>query len=52
MRDPEIIAAIDKLVNGKSEGCDGIPAELLKVLGERGKNSLIEICKRIYETGK
>ena len=37
MIDTEILAAIDKLKSGKAEGCAGIPEELLKALGERGK---------------
>ena len=50
--DTEILAAIDELKSGKAEGCDGIPAELLKALGEKGKKCLVEVCKSIYETGK
>ena len=52
MKDTEILAAIDELKSGKAEGSDGIPAELLKALGERGKNSLVEVCKNKYETKK
>ena len=33
--DTEILTAIDELKSGKAEICDGIPAELLKALGER-----------------
>ena len=51
MIDTEILAAIDKLKSGKAEGCDGIPAELLKALGDRGKRCLVEVFKSIYETG-
>ena len=40
MINTEILTAIDELKIGKAEGCDGIPVELLKALGERGKKCL------------
>ena len=43
--DTEILAAIDELKSGKAEGCDGIPAELLKALGERGKKCLVNYAR-------
>ena len=36
--DTEIMTTINELKSGKAEGCDGIPAELLKALGEREKS--------------
>ena len=50
MIDSEIMACIDELKSGTAEGCDGIPAELLKALG--GNKCIVEVCKSIYETGK
>ena len=41
--DTEILAVIDKLKSRKAEGFDGIRAELLKALGERGKKCLVEV---------
>ena len=52
MIDNEILAAIDEVKSGKAKGCNWIPAELLKTLGERGKKCLVEVCKSIYETEK
>jgi hypothetical protein len=43
----EIELAINDLKNGKSEGIDEIPAELLKVLGEKGKRELFKLCQDI-----
>ena len=35
-----------------AEGPDGIPGELLKSLGSKGKQELFAICNQIYETGE
>ena len=52
--DNEILVAIDELKSLKAEGCDGIPAKLLRALGERRKKCLVEVCKRrkMSEAGK
>ena len=47
----EIQEAINELKNGKAEGADGIPAEILKNLGEHATKELIGICQEIYVTG-
>jgi len=36
----------------KTEGIDGIPAELLKALGSRGRQELFQICCEIYVSGE
>jgi hypothetical protein len=33
-------------------GVDGIPAEFRKVLGEKGKKELVELCKEMYVKGE
>ena len=38
--------------NGKSEGVDKIPAEMLKCLRGKTKEELVEICQQIYKTGE
>ena len=48
----EFEAALSELQNGKAEGKDGIPAELLKALGVKGKRELYDICNEIYVTGE
>jgi len=50
--DSEIDQAIDDLKSGKSEGEDGVPAEILKALSADVKHILANICKAIYNTGK
>ena len=47
----EIIKALKSLTNGKAEGIDNIPGELLKEMGPVAQQCLIEICKDIYSTG-
>ena len=47
----EIPEGLNSMKNGKAEGCDGIPAELLKNMGNEAIKRLIGICKGIYETG-
>ena len=48
----EFEKALADLKNGKAEGIDGIPAELLKALGCTAKKELFEICKEIYLSGE
>ena len=43
---------LEELKNKKATGPDGIPAELLKVLGSAGKRELFEICNEIYTMSK
>ncbi|KAG7494822.1 hypothetical protein JOB18_038345 [Solea senegalensis] len=38
----EILQAIDHLTDGKSEGADGVPAEMWKVLGAEGLKALVD----------
>jgi len=40
----EFEAALGELINGKAIGKDGIPAELLKALGAKGKRQLCDTC--------
>ncbi|PGH37471.1 MAG: hypothetical protein CRN43_21000, partial [Candidatus Nephrothrix sp. EaCA] len=47
----EVLAAIKEMNNNKTEGIDSIPAEVLKSLGEKAVNELIELCQDIYRTG-
>ena len=49
--DSEILEAINDMKDGKAVGADDIPAEFLKILGEKGREELIKICKDIYNTG-
>jgi len=44
--------AFSKLQSGKAQGIDGIPAELLKTLGSRGKQELYEIRNDIHISGE
>ena len=44
----EILEAIHQLKDGKSEGVDGIPAEMWKVLGTE---TFVGLCCTIYNTG-
>jgi len=48
----EFEKAFSKLQSGKAQGIDGIPAELLKALGSRGKQELYEICNDIHISGE
>jgi len=50
---PEILygefkKALAELKNAKSAGVDNIPGELLKALGNIGKQELYDICKATY----
>lgn len=47
----EFERALEDLKSGKTAGIDNIPAELLKAMGQRGKQELYEICKEIYSKG-
>ena len=38
--------------NRKAEGVDNIPGELLKALGNSGKQELYDFCKDIYANGE
>ena len=52
MIDTEILPLIDELNSREAEGCDGIPTNLLKAIGEWGKKCLVEEFKSIKMTGK
>jgi len=41
------LKALAELKNAKADGVDNIPGELLKALGNRGKEELYDICKDI-----
>ena len=45
----EVDWAIRNMKNKKATGIDDIPAELLKALGEEGKEELWNLCSLIYE---
>jgi len=47
----EVLAAISEMKNNKAEGIDGIPVEILKNLGDKAMNELIQLCQDIYNTG-
>jgi hypothetical protein len=47
----EIKEAVRDLKTGKAVGVDGIPAELIKILGEEQNKRLEEICCEMYEKG-
>src|SRR6476469_9345300 len=48
--DDKIESAINELKCKKAEGVDGIPAEFLKALGERGRKELVSLCRQMYVT--
>jgi len=48
----EIENAINNMKDNKAAGVDGIPAEFLKALGDKGTNELVSMCQDMYETGK
>lgn len=48
----ELNGAIKKLKNGKAAGHDRITAEMIKKLGELGKNLLLEVINRAWEERK
>lgn len=47
----EFMKALKELKNRKAPGIDGIKAELLKNLGEKGTNHLFKLISEMYETG-
>ena len=47
----EVRETINELPKGKAAGEDGICAEFLQNLGERGKTTLTELLRKIYTTG-
>ena len=48
----EILAAIAEIKEGKAVGVDEIPAEMLKRLGDKALQEIVEICQSMYEEGK
>lgn len=46
----EVMSAIHKLKNGKSPGCDDVPAELIKATGATGAKLMLKICNSIWKT--
>ena len=51
LKESEIIKAIHHLTDGKSEGADGIPAEMWETIGTVGVDTFVELCSNIYRTG-
>ena len=47
----EVLEAIQSMKKNKAEGCDGIPAEFWKILGEKGTQELVQICADMYREG-
>ena len=47
----EVLAAIRDMKNGKAEGIDNIPIEILRNLGEKAMNEVVQLCQDIYNTG-
>ena len=47
----EVRAAVKEMKENKSVGVDGIPAEFLKNLGPKGMDTIVEMCKKMYEQG-
>ena len=41
-----------ELKTSKAAGVDGIPAELIKCLDEKGVSIMWQMCKKIWKTGK
>ena len=48
----ELNNALKKMKNGKAPGEDGIPAELLKNLGEAGTTWFLELCVSFWNEGE
>ena len=47
----ELKGAMENPQEGKAGGCDGIPADIIKVLGG-DRCSEVLMCRRMYDTGK
>ena len=47
----EVSSIIKKLPKGKSCGSDGIPAEMLQWMGDKGLSAITKLMNRIYSTG-
>ena len=48
----ELNNALKKMKNGKAPGEDGIPAELLKNLGDAGTTWFLELCVSFWNGGE
>src|SRR6187399_1029240 len=48
----EILAAIAEIKEGKAVGVDEVPSAMLKRLGDKALQEIVEICQRMYEEGK
>jgi hypothetical protein len=47
----EILSAIAALKKKKAVGMDEIPAEFLKIIGDKALNELVRLCKEMYNQG-
>jgi len=50
--DEEILDALQSLKEDKAPGIDNIPAEFLKVAGEKMRHEIVRLCKDIYREGE
>ena len=48
----EVRKALEEMKKGKAEGVDELPTEFLKYLNEKGVETIVSMCNRIYETGE
>ena len=48
----EILAAVAEIKESKAVGVDEVPEEMLKRLGDKALQEIIEICQSMYEEGK
>ena len=48
----KIETAIKSQRDGKSPGCDGIPAEMIKAAGEEGVRVYLSLCRKIWNSGQ
>ncbi len=46
----EILKALNKLANGKAPGMDGIAVEILKHVGERMHEMLLQLISFVWNT--
>ena len=37
---------------GKTQGIDGIPVAMIKALGEKAKEELVQLCQQIHTSGE